>query len=448
MRVPQLLMICTLCLTGCVDYDTADTPFPSAALGLSLQDRINDAVSRITADTCFAQSDTSNCNWADYEVGPNHFDMAVSTNESILVIDDFPEGTYPQLVRYRNRILGFYQATGDNLQSRNLSVRLPRQLGDSLISFADPDFIPAVLLAPVASAVSAAYSRVPLLFTGHGGIVLSHLIELAPEQPIVLLNISGLLGLLPSLCTSQSSQTLATARAHFAALASSLRQVITLNNVKFINASFGDTAQTIATDWSRTCGTTVPNATVVRELLHLYDPIYDALFNTQGVIAAHAAADLGTAADFPFDQVSARYPNQVRVGFISSLSSGLDELGRGTVQKSAQLPNSNSDADVFVNWGCVTFVGCADSHYEMAGDFGLSSFAVPLMSTSYVDPLGLGRLINLRYANHDGAAMNNTLIQTLKRELTPRVCGDGSQRCIYQDPIAHRQLEVYRQHYR
>jgi hypothetical protein len=76
MRVRVLLSTCLM--TSCVDSTAAD-----------LAERIDDAVRRITADTCFAQADTSACAWADYEVGPAHFNMAVSTGESILVVDSF-----------------------------------------------------------------------------------------------------------------------------------------------------------------------------------------------------------------------------------------------------------------------------------------------------------------------------------------------------------------------
>lgn len=186
----------------------------------------------------------------------------------------------------------------------------------------------------------------------------------------------------------------------------------------------------------------------MRVSLHLYDPVYDALFDTDGVITSHAAANLGDPADFPFDQVTPRYGNRVRVGFISSLRSGLDDLGRGVVQKAEQFPR-DGDADVYLNWDCVTFVGCADPRYELAGPFGLAAGALPVMSTSYINPLGLGRLLNLRYANHGNEPMSNALIRTLEQELTPSLCGDdGAQPCVYQDPIAHRELEVYRQHYR
>jgi hypothetical protein len=450
-----LLLLLFSSLTSCGDNQGVERPdapllpdAPQVPVPPSLQELIDDAVDRITADTCFMQPDTSGCQWADYTIRPSHFNMAVSTNEAILVIDDFAEGTYPQLVRYRNRILGFYRVNGQNIELQELSVRLPKALGDSLISLAGPEFIPANLLATIGQAAGTAYRSVPLVFLGHGGIVFSHLAELAPEQPLVLLHLAGLFKVSPSLCQGVTSQSLDIARAHFEAIADSLRQVISQHHVRFINASFGDTRQTVATDWSQTCNTPVPSTEVLRQLLHLYDPVYAVLFNTPDVITAHAAANLGDPADFPFDQVSPSYGNRARIGFISSMSTGLDALGRGTVQKTTQFPK-DGDADVYVSWNCVEFVGCANPHYELSAPFGLGTFSMPLMTTSYVTPLGLGRLINLRYGDHGNEPMNNSLIQALREELTPSLCGPfEDQPCVYQDPIAHDQLEVYRQGYK
>jgi hypothetical protein len=413
----------------------------------SLEKRIAGAVESIQADTCFSGSDTSACEWAGYDVGPSQFNMARSTGEAVLVIDDFGAGLYPELVRYRNRLLGFYSIDGEQVAAQSLSVRLPKRLGDALVSFAGPEFIPASALAALGGAAGAAYQKLNLLYYGHGGVVFAHLVELVPEQPLVLLEMTHLFDLPPALCDSIDDQTLAAATAHYTSLAASLRQVMTTHNVRFINASFGSTAPTLATEWSRTCSTAVPSNDALDRVLHIYDPIYDLLFNTDGVIAAHAAANLGSPADYPFDQVSATYPNRVRVGFISSLRSGLDELGRGTVQKAEQFP-VDGDADVYLNWECEPGdvpPACADPHYQLAGEYGLGTGTVPIMSSSYVDPLGLARLVNLRYANHSTEPMSNALVQSLERELTPSLCGDGgAQPCVYQDPIAHRQLEPYR----
>jgi hypothetical protein len=441
------------------DHDASDTVRDSgrvdAGLGAghvdagspALQQRIDAAAESIRSDTCFAQEDTSLCQWADYEVGPAQFTMARSTGEAVLVIDDFGAGLFPEFVRYRNRMLGFYRINGERLEVETLSVHLPRRLGDVLVSFAGPEFIPAGALAQLVAPVGQTYGKLDLLYYGHGGVVFTHLVDLVPEQPLVLLDLTHLLEIPSVVCQGIDPRTLATAAAHGTAVAASLKQVMTDNNVRFVNASFGSTVQTLATEWPRTCGGAVPSNEQLRQLLHVYDPIYDVLFNSDGVIAAHASAQLGSPADFPFDQPNAQFPNRVRVGFISSSSSGLDEAGRGTVNKTEQFP-ADGDADVFLDWGCEGIDLCADPHYQLVAGYGLGVGTVAFMSSSYVNPLGLARLVNLRYANHAREPMSNTLVQTLKRELTPSLCGPGGdQPCTYQDPIAHRQLEPFRLHY-
>jgi hypothetical protein len=431
---------------GCTEnrgHDDAGTPPPDA--DAALQARIAHAVRSIESDTCFAQPDTSQCEWAEYEIGPAQFHMAASTGEAILVIDGLDAGEYPELVRYRNRILGFYRIDGESIVSQVLSVRLPRRLGDVLTAFAGPEFIPARVLTPISQAMRTTYAALGSLSTpGHGGVVLGHLVDLVPEQPLVLLDMTHLFEVPPVLCQRpDDAAALDAATAHVAAVAAALRDVIAAHHVRFINASFGTTTATLAEQWARQCGQPVPGSARLRQLVHVYDPIYDLLFHSDGVITAHAAAALGDPADFPFDQASPRYANQVRVGYFSSTRSGLDDAGRGTVHKADQYP-PEGDADVFLNWGCEGLGVCADLHYQLAL-FGLTVGTVPIMSTSYVTPLAVARLVNLRYAGHAGEPMSDALIQTLEHELTPALCGaGGAEPCVYQDPIAHHQLEVDR----
>src|ERR1044071_7251707 len=104
MSARRWLLVCGWFLSGCGDNLTAQGPLDADASPdaqtLTLQERINQAVQRIDADTCFLQTDTSGCEWSDFEVGPAHFNMAVSTGEAILVVDGFGVGLYPQFVRY------------------------------------------------------------------------------------------------------------------------------------------------------------------------------------------------------------------------------------------------------------------------------------------------------------------------------------------------------------
>jgi hypothetical protein len=455
-KLKAVLLLCGWLAVGCGDGSAEEQPdaapdTTAPPLDPALQARVDAAIASMRSDPCLAAGTTSQCEWADYEIGPAQLSMAKSTGEAILIVDDLANFV-PQLVRYRNRIAGYYKVSADHLELEIVSVRLPKRLGDVLASFAGPEFIPTSSLTDVGRAAWPAYAKlVSPSSAEHGGLVVGHLLDLVPEQPLVFVNFRGLLDIPPEICDRGiNGETLAAATARKAALAASLRQVMTDHNVRFINASFGSTAPEVAESWQRTCATAVPSAAQVRELLHIYDPIYAALFSSEGVLAAHAAAELGGPEDFPFDQVNDLYPNQVRVGYISSSSSGLDEVGRGAVRKVKQSP-SDGDADVYISWGCEENVPephCAAAHHEFVVGDGLKSLTLPFMASSFISPLGLARLINLRYANHAGEPMSNALIQTLKRELTPPLCGpDGAQPCVYQDPIAHHQLEPFRLQY-
>ena len=314
-------------VTGDGGPDGGEPTDAMAPTDAGLQGRIDEAIRSIESDTCFAQDDSSQCDWADYEVGLAEFDMARSTGESILVIDEFVPGFFPELVRYRNRIRGFYQVQGDSIEAQVLSVHLPKRLGDVLVSFAGPEFIPADALTSIAVAMRPVYAKLNLLYYGHGGVIFTHLVELVPEQPLVLLDLTHLLDIPPVICEGIDDGTLAAATAHVATIAASLEQVMTEHHVRFINASFGSTLSTITASWPRTCGGAIPSDEQLRQVLHVFDPIYALLFHSEGVITAQAATNLGSPADFPFDQVSAQYSNRVRVGFISSLSSASMKRG-------------------------------------------------------------------------------------------------------------------------
>jgi hypothetical protein len=430
---------------GCgVEAPDPGPPDDDPPVDPALQARIDAAIASVESDPCVTQD--AGCEWADYEIGPAQLRLPWSTGEAILVIDELA-GFVPELVRYRNRIRGYYRVNGDHIELQVRSVHLPRRFGDVLVGFADST--PAADLVAVSVAVSEAYRRLNLpSYVGHGGIVLSHLIDLVREQPLLLIDNTSLFQIASAMCTSGiTPDTLAQATARNAALAADLRQLMTAHNVRFVNASFGTSSPVLALAWERTCGTPVPSTDQLRQLLHTEDAINDVLFHSDGVITAHAGANLGDPLDFPFDQVNVQYPNQVRIGFISSASSGLDEHGRGTVHKVQQFPDSGS-ADVYLNWGCEPAgveLSCATPHYQMVANYGLAVFTLPFMATSFINPLGAARLIKLRNANHAGEPMTNALIQTLKQELTPPLCGPaGDQPCVYQDPIAHDQLEGVR----
>lgn len=148
--------------------------------------------------------------------------MEPSTGEAILIIDRLAD-FMPELLRYRKRIAGYYRISGDRLEPQIDSVRLPKRFGDVLLSFAGPDFIPASSLAALGRVAMPAYAKLNLPNTaGHGGIVLGHLLDLVPEQPLVLLDTGSLFSIPPEICQlGIDSQRLVAATAHNATIATS-----------------------------------------------------------------------------------------------------------------------------------------------------------------------------------------------------------------------------------
>lgn len=418
----------------------------------ALDERIEAAKQQISHDTCFRTQDPSLCDWDDFEIGRNTFNMARRSDESILVADEFTSAANPFLLRYRNRILSYYEfdEENDEFAPKSLVVRLPRTLGRVLVSFAGPEFIPASALTEISKAVNETYRSLNLAeLPGHGAVVLGHLVDLVPEQPLVVVNRGALLSLPTELCSSLSQGIVDGAKARIASRAASLRAILAQNNVRYVNASFGSTTHSLSDSWSSVCHSTPPGAEQMRSLLSIFEPVYETLFNTPGVIAAQASAEQGDPADYPFDQRIDRFANRLRVGHFSSTASGLDGDGRGALSKTGQFPVNNAGADVYLNWGCVGYPpSCSEPHYQAVGDIGMSQGTVPIMSSSYITPLAVARLVYLRNVYHPQEPWTNDLVAQLQSDLRPPKCGAGRDPCLYQDPIAHRELEIYRLGYK
>lgn len=423
--------------------------------------RVAAAVKYLKGDTCFQSQDASHCDWQDVVLDWKAFEPQKS-NDAILIIDSFQEHLmFMGLIRFQNRVKGLYQVSSITSNQYDLQApveHMPRRLAEVLANLAGPGFVASTQLLDVANAVYDVYHRHLSGFLGHGGAVFGHLVDLVPENPIVLVDlVNG--GYPPDVwCHTLDAAALQKARVRSSALADSLRKIITDNNVRYINVSSGATADNLADKWRQSCGdAAVPSTEELRALFDTINPFYDVLFNTEGVVAAHAAIAISDPVDFPFDQASSDFPNQVRTGFFSSPASGLDGEGRGNLVNVAQYPPNAADADVFLNWGCDhgpygPHPGqCATPHFELSADFGLAVGTDLVMQTSWIAPLAVARLVNLKDSRHASENWSNELVARMKQELTPRACGlDGSSICQYQDPFAHaaEQLEVYRLGYK
>lgn len=422
-------------------------PPPSGGLDPALER----AKAAIAADTCFAQAQTSGCNWTEHAYAPREFAMERSSGEAIMIVDEF--ATLPlRAYRFRNRIKAYYRVAPGGLAAATGGWRLPTVLAQVLDQYSGPGHVAAQPLGPLSSAIAARYPVLDLDSTGHGSYVFSVLVDSNPHQPLVLVHGINLAEAAPADYCDASGSPDAQARLLVASqtVADKLRAVMAEHNVRFINYSQGHSLQVLAENWPKVCKTAVPAEPVLRAKLAAYGPMYKVLFATPGVITAHAGADGNSALDFPYDQASPEWPNRLRVGFFTSLKSGLDPEGRGDISSLTAWPDGGR-ADIYVNTGVMPARPYAfgDTPLLQVDPYGVGLFPISAPTTSWVTPLALTRLINLRYSRFEGQAMNDTLVQQVLSGAVPQGCaGQPDGRCRFQDPLLHGQVEAVRLGYR
>jgi hypothetical protein len=323
-------------------------------------------------------------------------------------------------------------------------------LGQVLTGFADQSFLPSALLSPIDDAVGHAWK-----FGGakgsHGNTTFMAIADFVPEQPIVL--VSGGLGPIElqsedfcKLFTSDAA--LEAFRAREARVRDNLRAIMAKHNVRFVNASFGDTTDTLLREVGQRCPALTPDSAVMTRVLQAIKPQYEALFATDGVFATHAAGDNLGPEVTPYDVPTPDFPNRLRVGVAYGKDLDVDPDGRVDAAALAQLETvpSTADAELFISSGCaISMDDCGRWAQVVVNSLSLSMIPLGMGQPSWVSPVALARFISLRYERHASEPMSNALIATIKDEMRPAKCGaDGSQRCIVQDPIRHHQLELYR----
>ncbi|WP_075098038.1 hypothetical protein [Sandaracinus amylolyticus] len=405
---------------------------------------------RALEDTCFRDAeDTSGCAWVAHEYDPAELAPEMgSSDEAILLVDSLPRLT-TAMFRYRARLRGYHRVGPDGtIAPAAHTWRLPAALHETLESLRRPYSVPAAWLEPVADALYESYGSILLDDVGHGGFVFATLAEPTSRHPIVLLDGLDFTDFAPELFCAPASDTTVTARleARTRVVAASLRALIRTSGVRYVSYSAGWSLPVMRTTWDAFCSGEPPSDAVMRERLATFAPIAEVLFATEGVIAAHAGDASENSLDFPFDQRSDVYPNRVRVGFFTALDSGLDALGRGASSELEAWPGPTS-ADVWLNSGVLRErpFPFNDTPLETIDGFGTSVAPVTSTTTSWITPLALARLIHLRESAHAGAPFDDALVRALLDELTPAACGPGGdERCRFQDPLRHRQIEAAR----
>jgi hypothetical protein len=424
-------------------------PFTSGTLA----ERIDAATRALEASPCRANAkDRATCAWSSFPLEPGPPRMAKNSGEAVLIMDSLRGGApmFP-FFRYANRLVGYYRVNElGGLDEMHNAAEMPTIMGNVLTSFADASFVPASALGRLQKALDPIESKVWAGPISHGAVTFYSLIDLVPEQPIVLVDVAYPFGNDPlhaEFCKAFSDPA-ARARIHERTehLRDNLRAVMTKHNVHFVNASFGDSSRTMAGDAKDACAGLVPSPETLRDMLAQVKPLYEALFATPGVFAAHAAGDTGSE-DAPFDLVTPDFPNRLKIGVAVAKNAGVDAEGRGdnAFVSAIETVPQRADGELFINHGCARGGDCGDAQQRLTQSLGLGDIAMPLAQPSWIAPLGLARFVNLRYSRHASEPMSDALIAQIKSEMTPRLCGPtGSDPCVIQDPIRHKQFETYR----
>lgn len=424
-------------------------PPPSPPPTDPVSEQVARAREEILADTCFLH-EGGNCAWTDRPYRPTEFNIP-GTGEAILIVDEFSRLSV-NAIRFRKRIKHHYRLDeGGRLSQPDFTWHIPAALWNALDRFSGPDHIASQRLADVAAAVDVSYTKVQFDHTGHGSYVFSLIVDTNPQQPLVLLDSIDLAEMAHvAYCDANHSPASDEALWRAAdAGASELGRLIREDNVRFINYSGGHTLATIRDTWTKVCETGVPSDTVLRKKLAAYAPIYKALFATPGVLAAHAAIDFGNVLDNPYDQLSPAYPNRLRVGYFTTLDSGLDPFGAG--QGSYDGWPSIGRADLYLNTGVLPARPFPYNRTPLLqiDQFGLGLYPITTPHTSWVTPLALARFIHIGQSQFAGRAMDNSLIAAIfDAAIPPRCPSSPGERCRYQDPLLHGQIEATRLGYR
>ncbi|MCP3062421.1 hypothetical protein LXT21_26880 [Myxococcus sp. K38C18041901] len=442
-----------LCLGVACSDGEPPAPVPAYRLSPERAARLETLRTEVLADTCYQGEDPRGCPVMAVSFAPTRdFAMKDGTGEALLIVDDFPT-LPPRVLRYRNRILGYYEALeGGDVIEVDPGWSLPPKLHEALTTFATEDFIPAEVLRPLAQPLQSSYPAISRQSVGHGSTVLSLLAEANPQQPIVLMRHPSLYWLSRSEFCEPTGEpgALERLRGRAQRAATGLRNLMERHRVRFVNLSLGETIDTLRLTWPYRCAGEVPGVEVLRAKLAAYAPITQVLFATPGVFTAQAAIDAKDPLDSPYDFPSAEYPNRLRVGFFTTLESGLDVSGRGDTSKLQGWP-ARENVDVYLNSGVIPTRPFTHNTtpWLQVDSFGVDIFPITAATTSWMAPLALSRFIHVRYERFADRTMSDELIQRIRKWMVPSACEDRPDLvCVFQDPLAHGQLEVMRLGYR
>ncbi|SFD01467.1 hypothetical protein SAMN02745724_03209, partial [Pseudoalteromonas denitrificans DSM 6059] len=226
-------------------------------------------------------------------------------------------------------------------------------------------------------------------------------------------------------------------------------------NIEYINYSGGFIVDTVKRAWAKNkCDGSVSDKEASDIAMALL-PFYERLFNTSGILGIQAAYpfNVGDESKYPLD--AEPFNNRIRVTYYTTETHDTSLPENGVVAEKQPVVGFDSEftflssADLFVNFGVVDFdpTQTNKTPKQTYDVFGMRSMPELDLHTSWAAPVGLSQILYLRNSLFSEEEHSQFLIEQLIDATTPEGCSFYSEfnnKCRIQDPLKHRQHEVYR----
>jgi hypothetical protein len=239
-----------------------------------------------------------------------------------------------------------------------------------------------------------------------------------------------------------------------------------LYQISYVNAAFGYTVKTVFDIWSDSCTNSnlsrrADKTRIANDILEAQRPLYEALFESPGVLGVQAGATNIGLDKIPLDKLP--FKNRVRVDAYGVLDSNLDATGK-VISDAMGYPSLHPAqiipyVDLFINFGYLDestrYYSYNRSPYMLSALYGLNFRPVNFVITaSWSAAIGVSKAIYLKNSYFPHQPLSDDIIVQLKQLLTPEGCDDwyGNRGhhttvCKLQDPLYHFQTEAHRLDY-
>lgn len=408
-------------------------------------------------------SHTAECkSQVTYYFEDRRFKMNLNTGEAILNVEH-ELSQYDTAGKFRHRFLESYEFQDGELHKWNPKVNFTPKYIEILDTIYDGNFLSGEQLELIAPKIQESYRWI-LGSSNHNSTIIGSMAESNPHTPFVALDKFDPTHLFGKtvLCADDSNQESYVALKQKAwNLQSELDLMLSKHNVRYVNFSMQFPHRVLRDYIKRDCNKE-PSESYLDAIADAMVTVMESFGNREGRVLVQAA-NYGAHSVWLGDTARDRLPNAISAGGYNIFNPRIDPSGLDLDHPNLSLEDAYSkydpigkNADVYVNFNLdlanLKNREVWSSGFAHPNTHGFGLFPVGITaSTSESAPFVLSRIVNIRHDLFENETWSNDLIEKIKNKLTPQKC-EGflkmEKRCLFQNPVPNRQLEVFRLNYR